>query len=271
MDLSIIILNFNTKEITEKCVSSVFRYKPGVTFEVIVVDNGSSDGSDIFLEKLSKRKNREFILIKNKDNVGFSRGNNIGIKKASGEYILLLNSDTEVSLGAIDNLYNFAKERLDVGVVGARLLNSDGSVQPSVFKFPTLMRTIIHYWFGKKVLDKYAPAGENATLVEALVGACFLITPIALKKVGLLNEAYFMYFEDLEYCRRVRRIGLMIYYLPSARVFHLHGQSGKNLVGLDDQWRRLIPSSKIYHGVIGYYLISFVIRVSQLCSKILKR
>ena len=93
--------------------------------------------------------------------------------------------------------------------------------------------------------------------------AAFLITPKALNKVGLLDERYFMYFEDIDYCRRIARAGLKIYYLPEAEVYHVHGASGKGLVDDKNQWKRLIPSSKIYHGLLRHYLISFIIASSQ--------
>lgn len=251
MDLSIIIVNFNTKKLTVDCINSIIKSKPRVSYEIIVVDNGSNDGSSAAFEKSKIR------LIKNKGNVGFAKANNQGIRKARAKYILLLNSDTKVRKGSIDDLYNFAVNRSDVGVVGPRLLNSDGTIQGSVFRLPTIFRAFKEYFLGQKgLLEKYAPKGEGPVEVEALVMAVYLITPQAIEKVGLLDERYFMYFEDLEYCRKVNKSGLAIYYLPQVEVVHYHGRSG----GKRDY---LTASSKIYHGTVKHFIFNFILWLGQ--------
>ncbi len=257
--VSIIIVNFNTKDLTLACLTSIYKFSPKEEFEVIVIDNGSSDGS---LEKL--RENRNITLIEADKNLGFAKGNNLGIKKAKGEYVLLLNSDTEVKKDSIQNLIDFAKRTPDAGAVASRLLNIDGSFQASIFRFPTVERAIKQYWLGRKhILDKYVPEGESPSEVEVAVMASFLITPKTLKEVGGLNEKYFMFFEDFDYCRQIKRKGMKIYYLPSSEVVHHHGASGRKLADSENQWRRLIPSSKIYHGLLGHYLFNFVLWTRQ--------
>jgi GT2 family glycosyltransferase len=122
---------------------------------------------------------------------------------------------------------------------------------------------------GKKgAFELFVPKGDKPVEVDAVVGASFLITPMARKKVGLLDERYFMYFEDLDYCRRVNKLGLKVYYLPSAKIIHYHGASGKKIVKPAFQWKRLIPSSKIYHGALTHYLINFIIWLGQKIKKI---
>lgn len=264
MKLSIIIVNYNTKEITKNCLLSLEKYPLNKKFEVILVDNASMDGSADTFKKFRSSKFK-FTFIENKDNLGFSKANNQGIKKSSGEYILLLNSDTLVKKDSLNTLLEFAETHEDAGVVAPRLLNKDLSIQPSVFRFPTLMRTIRQYWFGVKGLtDKYAPKESGHQKVDIVVGAALLITPLAIKKVGLLDERYFMFFEDFDYCRRVHEAGLAIYYLPEAKIIHLHGKSGAKVSANNDQWKRLIPGSKIYHGKVVHYLKWFVTRSSQL-------
>ncbi len=249
-DLSIIIVNYNTRNLVLGCVDSIKKSKLNLDYEIIVVENSTRD-------KLSPSK--DYKLIDAKKNLGFSKGNNLGIKNSSGEYILLLNSDTKVKRGSIDKLYAFAVSHEDAGVVAPKLLNEDGSPQGSVFKLPTLMRAVREYWFGEeKFLDKYVPESETALEVESASMAAFLITPEALKKVGGLNEKYFMYFEDLDYSRKVRKAGLKVYFLPDSEIVHLHGKSGESLADKSEQWKRLIPSSKTYHGLINYYLIHIV-------------
>ncbi len=274
MDLSIIIVNYNTQEITLECLKSIKKNPYQKEFEIILVDNNSSDGSaeyfkNLFIKKSFNIKNCKLKIIKNIKNLGFSAGNNIGIRQAMGKYLLLLNSDTLVTEDALNNLVDFASAHEDAGVIGAKLLNADLTLQPSVFRFPTVIRTLKQYWWNEKgLLDKYAPKNDKASEVEAVVGAAFLITPQSVKKVGLLDEKYFMYFEDLDYCRKVINAGLKVYYLPKVEIIHYHGASGKSLKPDKDQWKRLIPSSKKYHGLVKYYLLTWIMRISQIARKI---
>ncbi|MFZ5932581.1 MAG: glycosyltransferase family 2 protein [Patescibacteria group bacterium] len=264
MDLSVVTVNLNTKKLTLESIKSVL--KEGLNLEIIVIDNGSTDGSVEALEDLAKKK--LIKLIKNYRNLGFAKANNQGMKIAKGEYILLLNNDTIVKKGAIKKLLDFAKEIKEAGVVGSKLLNIDGSLQPSCFRFPTIKNAIRQYWFGKKGLfEKYAPKGKRATSVDAVVGAVFLITPLARKKVGLLDERYFAYFEDIDYCRRVWKAGLKVYYLPEAEIIHHHGATFKKMADEEVRWKKLIPGSKIYHGIVKHYLINTVIWLGQKWQK----
>lgn len=267
MDVSIIIVNYNTKDLTLDCIDSILAEGSSLKKEIIVIDNNSTDGSLDSLEKLAK--NNVIQLIKNEENSGFAKANNQGIKIAKAPYIFLLNSDTKVRPRSIERLITFAKKNKNVGAVGSRLLNPDGNVQESAFPLPTFSRALKQYWFGKKgMLDKYAPSGSKAVEVEVLVMAAFLITPQCLKKVGMLNEKYFMYFEDFDYCRSILRSGLKIYYLPTSEIIHYHGASGKGLTNSENQWRRLIPSSKIYHGVVGHFLFNFILWSGQKFRKL---
>lgn len=276
--LSVIIVNYNTGRLLSLCVNSVLHTTDSLRnpqCELVVVDNASVDGSVEKIQNLKiKNQNNKsrFKVIRNTKNLGFAMAVNRRIKQAHGEYILLLNPDTEVRNGAIKKLVEFAQNTNGVGVVGARLLNPDGSIQPSVFHSPTVWRAVREFWLGQKgAYLKYTPEGDSPMMVDAVVGAAFLITPQARKKVGLLDERYFMYFEDLDYCRRVWKSGLKVYYLPSAEVVHRHGASGKDVTDEANQWRRLIPSSKLYHGLLKYYLITFIIWSGSKFQRILSR
>lgn len=260
MELSIVIVNYNTAKLTLECIASIKKYSPKFSFEIIVVDNGSD-------EKL-KLDGKDVRVIRNDSNTGFAKANNQGIDIAKGKYILLLNSDTKVKPETLDRLVDFAEKTHDAGVVAPRLLNSDGSIQNSVFRLPTVWRTIRQYWLGEKgVLDKYAPRGIE--VVEEAVMAAYLITPMCLKKVGKLDERYFFYFEDFAYARKIKELGLKIYYLPTSEVVHYHGASGTKIADSANQWRRLVPSSKIYHGIVAHYLIFFITWSSQKWKKLL--
>src|SRR3989344_4262041 len=140
-DLSIVIVNWNTKELVLDCINSIIESKTKVKYEIIVVDNGSTEGS---VEAL--RKIKEIKLIENKENLGFAKAVNQGIKKSKGKYILLLNSDTLVRKGSIDKLIEFAKRTSDAGVVGSRLLNPDRRIQPSCINFPTIGNATKQSW-----------------------------------------------------------------------------------------------------------------------------
>lgn len=259
VDVSIIIVNYKTKKLTLQCIKSIYKSKPQVEFEVIVVDNSSEI-----------KESKDYILISNNDNLGFAKANNQGIKRAKGKYILLLNSDTEIKNGAIDKLHEFALSNKGIGAVGPKLLNPDSSIQPSAFHFPAVMQTFKAYWLGQKhLVEKYAPKESHPVEVDVLVMAAFMITPQAISKVGMLDEKYFMYFEDFDYCRELHKAGLKVYYLPSAEVVHYHGYSGKRLAKKEDQWRRLIPSSKIYHGVMSHYLIYFIVWSRRQLNRVL--
>lgn len=268
MDLSIIIVSYNTRKLTLDAIKSVIKDTSIKKKEIIVVDNGSTDRSNEAV------RNFQFTipnlrLIENNNNLGFSKANNQGIRIAKGKYILLLNSDTRVKKGSFKKLLDFAKKHPDAGVVGARLLNKDGSIQESCFNFPTIKCAINQYWLHKgSSLAKYTPKDKRPVEVDSVIGAAFLITPKALKKLGGLDERYFFYYEDLAYCREVRKKGLKVYYLPSAKVIHYHGASGKKSVESDNQWRRLIPSSKIYHGLFGHYVFNFILWSGQKWQKL---
>lgn len=261
--LSIIIASYNTKNLILAAVDSILRQKPEISYEIIVVDDDSTDGSVEALRKLEKKSDKLKLII-NEKNLGYVQTNNKGIKAASGIYILLLNSDTVVKRGALEKLINFARSHKDAGVVGAKLLNADGTLQPSCYHLPTIKNAVLEYWLGRKGLfEKYAPKGNRPAEVEAVVGAAFLITPEALKKAGALNTAYKSYFEDMDYCRTARRKGLKVYYLPQAEIMHYHGASFAKLADEANQWRKLIPSSKIYHGLFKHYLLNLIILVGQ--------
>ncbi len=262
MKLSIIIINYNTGKLTSNCIRSILDQNIKIEYEIIVVDNGSTDTSRKDFESLTNKNNIVFIF--NSKNYGFSRGVNIGLTKSSGKYKLLLNSDVIVKNDSINRLLDFAESNLNTGVVGAKLINPDGTVQASVLNFPTIGNAIREYWIGKKsAYSKYIPKSDQPSVVECVVGAVMLITPRAINRVGLFDERYFMYYEDLDYCRRIQRAALKVYYYPDAKFVHFHGKSGPTTFDTKEQWRRLIPSSIIYNGIIKHYLINSIIWFGQ--------
>ena len=285
MLLSIIIVSYNTKDLLKQCLDSIIKsltdyplidnkqqtsskrvtardQASSFSYEIIIVDNNSQDGTKEFLKEY--QKTHPFIkTIFNKENLGFAKAVNQGVKKSGGKYILLLNSDINVLPGAIEKLISFAEQKKDVGVVAPKLLNADGTPQASCYHLPTIKRAIDEYWRGKRgAYEKYLPRGGNPVKVEAVVGAAMLIPRVVIDVVGLLDEKYFMYFEDLDYCQRIRKNGFSVYYLPSARLIHHHGASGKGKPKKMNHY--LVESSKKFNGALKYYLISVIIRLSRL-------
>ncbi len=266
VELSIVIVNLNTKDLTLECLRSIEKEALGLDFEVLLADNGSTDGSVKAFEKIKEEKywKNRFSLILNDTNIGYAKANNQGIRKAKGKYILLLNNDTIVHKDALQNFLKFAQKTSDAGVVGAKLLNTDGTLQMSCYHFPTIKNAIREYWLGQKGLfEKFAPHEQNPVTVDSVVGAAFLITPEARKRVGILDERYFAYFEDIDYCREVWKHGLKVYYLPDAVITHYHGATFKKLADEEERWKKLIPSSKIYHGLLKHYLITAILWLGQ--------
>lgn len=260
MDLSIIIVSFNTKDLLKKCLQSLSNLKRKA--EILVVDNGSTDGSVQMIEK-------EFPnvqLTKNAQNMGFAKANNLGTRKAKGKYVVLLNSDTVVKENALGEMASFADQKTDLGVVGARLLNPDNSIQSSIYHFPSLGKVFNE--FRSNYFEKYYIPGNQPSVVEAVVFAAVLIPKNIIEKVGLLDERYFMFFEDLDYCRRIKKSGLKVYYLPDAEIVHYHGASGKGSPATFDYSRK---SSEIYYGKVNYWLLAITLRIIHKIQKITGR
>jgi len=272
IELSIVVVNLNTKDLTVGCIRSIEKEAGDLSFEVLLTDNGSNDGSVGALKKIIEEKywKNKFTLILNDINTGYAKANNQGIRKAKGKFILLLNNDTVVHKDALQNLLTFVRKTPDAGVVGSRLLNIDGSLQMSCYHFPTITNAVKEYWMGQKGLfEKFAPKGDTPITVDSVVGAAFLITPEAKKRVGILDERYFAYFEDIDYCRQTWKNGLKVYYLPGSVITHYHGATFKKLADEGQRWKKLIPSSKVYHGFFKHYLINAVLWLGQKKNSVL--
>jgi len=266
--LSIIILTWNTAKITKNCIRSINQHlKNKLDYEIILVDNGSTDNTTTLL------KNEDNLsIIKNKQNYGFSKGNNIGAKKAKGDYLLFLNSDIEMTDSNLVNMLNYYVNKPNIGLIGPKFLNPDLSVQGSVFPPQTPLNALKEYWFNQKeAYSKYYPKSLSPQKVWSISGGAILINKNIFNKVDGWDERYFFYYEDLELCRQIRKLYLDIIYYPKMKVIHRHGASGSNLAGNENQWRRLIPSSKIYHGLVKHNLLFLIIWTGQRWQKLLSK
>ncbi len=246
MKLSIIIVNWNTKDLLKNCLESLAEdYVRLGGCEVIVVDNGSDDGSVSMVKKL-RVKNYELKIIENKENLGFSIGNNIGIKKAKGDYIMLLNTDTIIGKGSIAKLISYLDCHDEVAIVGPKLLNSDGTVQANCGRFPDLIVSFVMLFkehFGGSDFVRTSP--EKSMFVDWLMGAAFMTRKDVFDKVGGLDEEIFMYMEEVDWFYRANKVGFKAYFLKEAEITHLGRGSSKG--GKKD------PILNIYKGLIRFY------------------
>ena len=239
-DLSVVIISWNVRELLRRCLDSIQEglkgeKGKGLLVETIVFDNGSADGSADMV--------REYLpwvhLMESEVNLGFTKGNNLAIGQSEGRYILLLNPDTEVVGDAFGTMVAYMESHPRVGALGPRLLNPDGTTQSSRRRFPTLATaflesTVLQPWFqGSKLLKRYYlldRPDDEIQPVDWVVGAALLIRRQALHQVGPLDEEFFMYSEELDWCYRLKAQGWEVVYLPTAQVVHQEGRSSEQVL-----------------------------------------
>ena len=229
VDLSIIIVNWNTKEYLLHCIDSILQKKGSIPMEIIVIDNGSRDRSG---EEV-KRQFPGLRLIENGRNLGFAKAVNQGLRVSSGRYLLLLNPDTQLREGAIENLVSFMESHVEAGVAGAQLLKGDGSKQNSIANFPSLTTELLNKNLLRRLFPKKFPGKEKdypePIEVDSVIGACMMVRQDVLDQVGLLDEDYFLFLEETDWCYRIKRAGWRIYYVPHAEVYHFQGKSAETV------------------------------------------
>lgn len=228
--LSIVIVNWNTRQLLRDCLEALQADPASSQWEVLVVDNASADGSAAMVKSVFP----QVQLLASPENLGFSRANNLALEKAKGEYLLLLNSDTRVEKGALEALVGFMEGQPRIGAAGPMLLNTDGSLQLSCGIAPSLWTEIVHKLLLHRLFPFFKLAGwdhRSARAVGWVSGACLLIRRQALEEAGTLDPAIYMCCEDLEWCMRLRKRGWQIFYYPFSRVVHLEGQSIRKNLG----------------------------------------
>jgi GT2 family glycosyltransferase len=242
-DISIIIVNWNTKQLLMDCISSVYRTAKGPSFDIFVVDNGSTDGS---VEEVS-RTHPAVKVIANAANLGFAGANNLALRKMSGRYAVLLNSDTLLKDSALDKMFEFMEHHPEAGMCGPQLLNDDGSRQNSVGHFPTLVtefmsKRLIRVLYPETYRQAFSPGGAGSDApreVDYIVGACMVVRKKAMDEVGMLDDDYFFLYEEVDWCFRMKKSGWRVYHLPEVEIIHFGGQSMKdiNLRARAESWR----------------------------------
>ncbi len=227
MKLSIIILNYKSAGLVRQCIRGIFESAPKLTYEIIVVDNSSADG----LLGWIKENYPQVKGISLPDNKGYAAGNNVGIKKAIGEYILVLNPDITILPGKIEKLVDFMEKHSKCGLAGPRLVNPNGQLQYSAYKFPSFWlpifrRTILGNipalasWLKSYQMMEWDH--KDSRPVDWLLGACLIVRRQAIKEVGLMDERFFLYVEDTDWCRRFWAKGWEVWYVAEVELVHYH-------------------------------------------------
>ena len=248
MDLSIILLNYKQKGLLKQCIKGIVTAQPRLDYEIIVVDNASGDNSLAMVKTMFSGKEAEdasqsklplaqaaklpdSVTIQADTNGGFAVGNNLGIEKARGRYIMILNPDIAIVPNALEKMVNFMEQHLNVGMIGPKLINPDGSVQYSCRRFPSLTTPFFRRtMFGKlplakKPIEDYLMKDfdhNTNCAVDWLFGACLLARKSVLDKVGYFDERFFMYFEDLDLCRRFWQAGFKVMFFAETELVHYH-------------------------------------------------
>lgn len=269
-DLSVVVLSWNTRELLRRCLRALGEDGTRLRRETIVVENASSDGSGDVVE-------REFPsvrLLRNARNEGYARGNNRGIADSSGEFVCTLNSDAAVRPLALDRLVAFLRANPSYGAAAPKLLNPDGSVQPACMRFPRLSTVLFYDTF----LDRLFPRNRviaryfmrdvdprESRDVEQPPGACLCLRRSALEAVGPLDEELFLFFNDVDLCRRLWRSGRRIRYLADAEVLHERGASTAKYERFVVEWHRnRLAYYRKHHGSLGAGLCRLAIAARAL-------
>lgn len=233
MDLSIIIVNYNTKELLKQTIQSVIDNTENISYEIIVVDNASVDGSVDMVNK----DYPQVKVIENTENLGFSKANNKGIKIAYGRYIMLLNSDTYVLESCLESCISYIDKYEDIGALGCKLVLANGELDHACKRgFPTPEASLYYLLKLDKLFPKVKKFGQykmsyvsedDISEVDSLTGAFMIARREVIEKIGGLDESFFMYGEDIDWCYRIREAGYKIMYYPKVKTIHYKGQSSK--------------------------------------------
>jgi len=228
LDISIIIVNWNTKDLLQECLASIYKTVNKITFEVWLVDNASADGS----VEAAKKRYPDINVIQNEQNLGFAAANNLAFKQMKGNYALLLNTDAALIDNAAEELFYFMEDRPKAGMACGQLLNTDGSKQNSIANYPSLLSLFCNETFLRILLPNKFPSKRKEYSypieVDSCIGACMIVRKEAMDQVGTFDEGYFFYLEETDWAYRMKQAGWGVFFVPSARIFHAQGKSVGN-------------------------------------------
>jgi len=266
VDVSVIIVNWNTKGLLRDCLSSVYEHAGEVDYEIIVIDNASTDGS----ASMVKNDFRQVILIENSKNRGFAAANNQGMAVAKGRYVLLLNSDTVVLDNAIANTVCFADENPQAAVTGCRVLNPDRTLQRTCFMFPSILNMLLSSTYLYKLFPSSRFFGReqmtwwnrsDVRKVDVVTGCFMLVRREAIEQVGMMDEQFFMYGEETDWCYRFWKKRWTVMFAPVGEIIHFGGQStAQKPVAMIVQLRlSILKFMKKHRGWPAYLIARFLV------------
>ena len=261
MDVSVIIVSYNTRELLKDCLRSVFDNTENLVYEVIVVDNNSKDGSVQMVEE----RFPQVLLLSNKENLGFSCANNKAYWHSKGEYLLFLNSDTLIVDAAIEKMHVYLKTHPEVGIIGPKTLNHLHQPIRSFQRLLDIKKLFLGSKYLKRILDVERhrmnyPTYDFSSIqdVEWVSGACLAVRRDVFEKAGLWDENYFLYYEDMDLCYQVSKAGYRVVYYPEAEITHLLGQSTKRVT---QNLKKIEKNSMKYYFKKNHPLIHYWITI----------
>ncbi|MFC1595769.1 glycosyltransferase family 2 protein [Candidatus Margulisiibacteriota bacterium] len=265
MKLSIIIVSWKVKDLLRNCLRSLEEEQTAVDFETWVVDNNSGDGT----VEMVRKEFPKVKLIASKDNNGFARGNNIALERVGSEYVLLLNPDTEVLPGALANMLKFMDEHPQAGAVGPKLLNPDQTLQPSCKAFPTISTLIFNSLlldviFPKsKIFNRYEMSRwshDEVREVDQPMGAALMVRKSVIDKIGFMDERFYMFFDEVDWCYRIKKEDYKIFFTPEPQIIHHGGQSIKSAeMRMSYHWHRSLKYFFLKHYGIQEWVTGLLI------------
>ena len=264
MDLSIVILNYQTFELTKNTINSIFEYEYPFSYEVLLVDNASGDDS---LSRLKDYFKDNVIFIESRENNGFAAGNNQALKIAKGKYQLLLNSDTIVWENTLESIYYYMEKHTDVGATGCRVLLENGDLDKACKRsFPNVKNSFFRLFHipTKSKDDNYnldSLPDDGVYEIDCLTGAFMFIRKEALDEVGFLDETFFMYGEDIDLCFRIKQAGWKIVYYGKSKITHFKGASSKKQKSklIYEFYRAMYVYYKKHHAHESFFITNFIV------------
>jgi len=269
-DISIVIVNWNTRQLLLDCLASVHATIKGVTYEVWVVDNASHDGSVPAVRALYP----QVMIIENDSNLGFAAANNKALRQINGRYALLLNTDTILTPCAIEKIYSFMEETPEAGLACGQLLNRDGSKQNSIANFPSILTLLINETLLRILMPKSFPSKRQHYLqpikVDSCIGACLMVKKEAMEAIGLLDERYFFFMEETDWALTMKQGGWASWFIPDAGIYHLQGQSaGDNAKARIMFYRSRYLFFRRWHPPTRYFVMKTILVVKLLINCVL--
>jgi len=225
LDITFVIVNWNTRDLLLECIASIYETVKGLSFEIWLVDNASSDGSIA----AAREKFPHICIIENQKNLGFAAANNLVLSRMEGQYAILLNTDATLTEGAVNQLYDFMAANPEAAIACGQLLNDDGSKQNSIANFPSILSLISNEPLLRLLFPRQFPSKRREYAkpieIDSCIGACIMVRKEAIDRVGFLDERYFFFMEETDWAYRMKQAGWKNCFVPTARIYHAQGRS----------------------------------------------